>query len=267
MIRVLSLFLLLAITVACSSTDEEEKQVDTRSAEQIYTEAEGLMRERRYEKASETYQEIERLHPYSEYATKGAIQAAYAHYKNSDYDDAIILLERFIKLHPAHPDVAYAYYMRAICYYEQITDIRRDQQITEQALATLKEVVQRFPGTDYARDARVKLDLTYDHLAGKQLEIGRYYQGRGEYVAAINRFREVVEKYQTTAQAPEALHRLVETYLTLGVTAEAQKYASVLGHSHPDSVWYKRTYQLMKPLKTQMEKENKDSSGWLPDIL
>jgi tetratricopeptide (TPR) repeat protein len=175
-------------------------------------------------------------------------------YRDGKNYDAEITQERFIKLHPAHKDVAYAYYMRAIGYYEQITDISRDQKITEDALAALREVVQRFPNSPYARDAKIKIDLTQDHLAGKQLEIGRFYQKRGEYVAAINRFRDVVERYQTTAQVPEALHRLVETYLTLGITTEAQKYASVLGHIFPEDKWYKRSFKLLGKDAPDLEK-------------
>lgn len=268
MLRTLLLLGLLFFVAACSSDKEEEVKIDNRSPQEIYAEAQGLMAEKRYKKASEAYQEIERLHPFSEYATRAGIMAAYAKYRDSDYDDAVILLERFLKLHPAHADASYAYYLRAICYYEQITDIRRDQQVTEQALAALKEVVLRFPESPYARDAKIKMDLTNDHLAGKQLEIGRYYQKRGEYVAAINRFRDVVERFQTTAQTPEALHRLVETYLALGVTAEAQKYAAVLGHNYPDNVWYKRTYKLMGGDTASAPKEEpKGSSRWLPNIL
>lgn len=266
--RYLSLVLAtLLLVTACSSTDKEKEKVDNRSAEEIYAEAQGFMAEKRYKKAAESFQEIERLHPSSDYATRAEIMGAYAYYKDSEYDDAANMLDRFIKLHPAHPDIAYAYYLRAICYYEQINDITRDQQITEDALVTLKEVVTRFPDTDYARDARIKLDLTTDHLAGKQLEIGRYYQKRGEYVAAINRFRTVAESYQTTSQVPEALHRLVETYLMLGINGEAQKYASVLGHNYPDSAWYKRTYKLMKSDTAMPEPKEGTGSSWLPKVL
>ena len=234
---------LLPLLAACSS-DKEDK-IDTRPPEQIYAEANDQLSQRLFKTSAESFQQIEKLYPYSDYATHAQMLAAYAFYKDGKYDDAIITLERFMKLHPAHKDIPYAYYMRAICYYEQITDIQRDQKITEEALNSLREVVQRFPDTSYAKDARIKIDLTQDHLAGKQLEIGRFYQSRGEYVAAINRFRDVIERYQTTSQVPEALHRLVETYLTLGVMAEAQKYASVLGYNYPDSVWYKRSYKLL----------------------
>lgn len=243
--RVFSLCIVLSLLLASCSDSEKDVIGETRPPSALYAEADGNLQQRLYKTAAEQFQEIERLYPYSEEATHAQIMAAYAFYRDGKYDDAEIALERFIKLHPAHRDIPYAYYMRAMCYYEQITDIARDQKITEEALSALKEVVQRFPNTTYARDARIKVDLTLDHLAGKQLEIGRFYQKRGEYTAAINRFRDVVERYQTTSQAPEALHRLVETFLMLGITTEAQKYASVLGHNYPESVWYKRSFALL----------------------
>ena len=240
---IFALCLLSVFLVACG--DKKSDIGETRPPNVLYAEADGQMQEKLYKTAAEKFQQIEQLYPYSPEATRAQLMAGYAFYRDGKYDDAEIALERFVKLHPAHKDVPYAYYLRAICYYEQITDIARDQKITEEALAALREVAQRFPETSYARDAKIKIDLTQDHLAGKQLEIGRFYQKRQDYVAAINRFRDVVERYQTTSQVPEALHRLVETYLMLGITAEAQKYASVLGHNYPDSAWYKRSFALL----------------------
>jgi outer membrane protein assembly factor BamD len=170
----------------------------------------------------------------------------YAQYKNLKYDDAVLALDRFIELHPGDPNVAYAYYLRALCYYEQIVDVRRDQKMTELALENLKQVITRFPDTKYARDAALKVDLTNDHLAGKEMEIGRYYLDRRQFQAAIPRFKHVVDNYQTTTHVPEALERLVEAYLSLGLTDEARRSAAILGHNFPQSSWYKDAYKLLK---------------------
>lgn len=171
--------------------------------------------------------------------------AAYAHYRAQDYDDAILALDRFIQLNPGHPNIDYAYYMKAICYYEQISDVERDQSMTRQAMESLDTVINRFPDSAYARDAELKRDLAVDHLAGKHMSIGRYYLRRGEYLAAINRFQTVVRDYQTTSHVPEAMHRLVESYLALGVHDEAQSTAAVLGYNYPGSEWYIDSYALL----------------------
>src|SRR6476660_203308 len=169
----------------------------------------------------------------------------YSLYESSSYDQAIIAADRFIQLHPGHRDVAYAYYLKAICYYMQIVDVGRDQRTTELALRALDDMVRRFPDSKYARDAKLKLDFTRDHLAGKEMEIGRYYLKRGEYLAAINRFKRVIDNYQTTTHVPEALERLVECDLALGLAKEAKENASVLGYNYPGSRWYQEAYGLM----------------------
>ncbi len=166
-----------------------------------------------YKTAAKSFEEVDRQHPYSVWATKAQIMAAFAYYQSNKYDDAIIALDRFIQLHPGHRDLPYAYYLKALCYYEQISDVGRDQRTTQQALDALAEVVKRFPESPYARDARLKVELCIDHLAGKEMAVGRYYQSNQQYIGAINRYRVVIERYQTTTHVPEALHRLVETYL------------------------------------------------------
>jgi outer membrane protein assembly factor BamD len=171
--------------------------------------------------------------------------AAFSYYQSNKYDDAIIALDRFIQLHPGHRDIPYAYYLKALCFYEQISDVGRDQRMTQLALDALAEVVKRFPESPYSRDARLKIELAIDHLAGKEMDVGRYYQKQQQYVAAINRYRVVIERYQTTTHVPEALHRLVESYLALGVKDEAQQAAAVLGHNFPGSDWYADSYFLM----------------------
>src|SRR5689334_15202678 len=229
--------------IACGGSKKEayvEKPVDD-----LYNRAMDELVEERYTTAAKTFQEVESQHPYSVWATKGQLMAAYAEYEAGNYGEAIIAADRFIQLHPGHRDIAYAYYLKAISYYVQIVDVGRDQKTTELALKALDDVVRRFPDSKYARDAKLKLDFTRDHLAGKEMEIGRYYLKRGEYLAAINRFKRVIDNYQTTTHVPEALERLVECDLALGLTKEAKDNAAVLGYNYPGSRWYQDAYALM----------------------
>jgi outer membrane protein assembly factor BamD len=191
------------------------------------------------------FDEVDRQHPYSVWANKAQLMSAYALYAANKYENALTALDRFIQLHPGSRDAPYAYYLKALCYYERITDITRDQEITQQAMNALLDVVRRFPDSEYARDSQIKIDLTRDHLAGKEMDIGRFYMKRNQYLAAINRFRRVVEVYQTTSQVPEALERLTEAYLAIGLTEEAQASAAVLGHNFPGSEWYVDAYNLL----------------------
>lgn len=199
-----------------------------------------------YRTAAKNFDEVERQHPYSVWATRAMLMSAYAQYMRNSYDDAINAAQRFITLHPGHKDAAYAYYLVALSYYEQIADVKRDQETTEKALSALQEVSNRFPGTVYAQDAQAKAILAKDHLAGKEMEVGRYYLNDKAYVAAINRFKTVVTQYQTTSHTPEALYRLTECYYALGIQSEAQTAAAVLGHNFPNSQWYKDAYALLK---------------------
>ena len=230
----------VALLAACSGS--EEAPYVERPAEQIYNDAMDKLLVRDYFFATPEFEEVERQHPYSVWATKAQLMAAYSYYQQNKYDDAVSALDRFIDLNPSHPDIAYAYYLKALCYYEQIVDVGRDQQVTQYALQTLDEVVKRFPNSKFSRDAQLKIDLANDHLAGKEMEIGRYYLQRNHQLAAIGRFRRVVDNYQTTTHVPEALHRLTEAYLTLGLTEEAEKTAAVLGHNFPGSEWYQDSY-------------------------
>ncbi len=260
------LLICLLILTACSSNKEEKAEADL-PAEQLYNEGMDNIHTRDYKVAIEKLQRIENLYPYSKWSTKGKIMAAYASYRAGEYEDAIIMLDNFIKVHPANEDTPYAYYLRALSYYDRIVDIGRDQKITEQAFGALNEVTLRFPESEYARDAKLKLDLVTDHLAGKEMEIGRFYQQRDNCIGAINRFKRVVDKYQTTSHTPEALHRLAECYTSMGVMDEAQKYASVLGHNFPNSKWYKRSYELVSPAGEVAEEENKGTKSWLKRIF
>lgn len=237
--------LALLLLAACSSTPEEEKFVE-QPVDQLYNLAQDRMQRGDWQGAAEAFEEVDRQHPYSEWATRAEMMAAYAYYQANKYDEGVAAANRFIDLHPGHPDVAYAYYLIGMCYYEQISDVGRDQEMTQEALKAFGEVVQRFPTSDYARDASLKIDLARDHLAGKEMEIGRYYLDRRQYVAAINRFRSVIERYQTTTHVPEALERLTESYLALGVQHEAQNAAAVLGYNFPGSPWYERAYALLE---------------------
>jgi outer membrane protein assembly factor BamD len=190
------------------------------------------------------------------------LMAAYAHYRSRDYDEAIGSAQEFIALHPGADGAAYAYYLVAISHFDQIIDVGREQARSELALAALNEVTRRFPQSDYARDAELKIDMVRDQLAGKEMSIGRYYLKRDEHLAAINRFRRVIEEYDTTTHAPEALHRLVEAYLAIGLVSQAQAAAAVLGHNYPGSDWYADSYALMTRQGVAMEAAEADGSGW-----
>ncbi|MFN3448379.1 MAG: outer membrane protein assembly factor BamD [Roseococcus sp.] len=218
-----------------------------RSPEALYAAGVAALQERRFQQAVEVFETLEREHPFSTWTTNAKILAAYGEYMRNRYTEAIGQLDRFIQLHPSHRDIAYAYYLRALSQYEQISDSQRDQRQTEIALAALQDVVNRFPDTAYARDARLKIDLARDHLAGREMNIGRFYQRQRLFTAAIGRFRRVIEDYQTTNHVPEALHRLTEIYLSLGLTEEAARTASVLGHNFPGSPWYQDSYALLTP--------------------
>ena len=259
------LLFITGLLCACSSNDEAVKPPE--SAEQLYNEALAKFNDKKYKDSVKDFEEVERQHPASEWATNGQIMSAYASYQAQDYNGAISTLERFTKLYPSNESTPYAYYMIALCYYEQINDVGRDQKVTEQALQALREVLRRFPDSEYARDARAKIDLTEDHLAGKEMEIGRYYLRHDDTLAAINRFRFVVENFQTTSHVPEALHRLVEAYLKLGVKDEATKYAAVLGHNFPGSIWYRDSYKLLTGIEKPVAKNDKSDTSFWDDVI
>ncbi len=254
---------LLALTVAAAlaACSEKKEEYVERPVEELYNEAMDFIDKNEYQRAAKAFEEVERQHPYSVWATKAQLMAAYALYERNKYDDALIQLDRFIQLHPGNRDAPYAYYLKALCYYEQITDVRRDQKMTEMAMKSLQEVIDRFPASTYAKDARLKVDLARDHLAGKEMAIGRYYQEKGQWLAALNRYKAVVESYQTTTHVAEALHRMVEIYVTLGLDEEAKRTAAVLGHNFPGSDWYEDTFSLVKTGKNAASEEK--SSGWL----
>jgi outer membrane protein assembly factor BamD len=238
-LRTLSIGVALALAMpltACAGDDTPKPRAEVRETpvEQLYQDV--VQPTGRTDPVCARFDEVERQHPYSVWARRAILMSAFCYYQANKYTESIQAADRFITLHPGNKDAPYAYYLKAVSNYEQIVDVGRDQRRTEQAMAALGDLIRRFPQTDYARDARLKLDLTRDHLAGKEMSIGRYYLKRGEQVAAIGRFRSVIEKYQTTSHVPEALHRLVEAYLSLGVIKEARAAAAVLGHNYPGSV-------------------------------
>ena len=224
------------------SKEDDKEDPATVPVEETYNRAVDAMSAKRYTAAVKQFDNIEQYYPYSTWAVNAQLMEGYTQYLEEKYSDAVSTLDRFIQLHPAHRNIAYAYYLRALCFYEQIADIARDQKGTQEAIGALQEVVNRFPDTAYARDARLKIDLGRDHLAGKEMEIGRWYESQHLYNAAIGRFQRVVDDYQTTNHVPEALHRLTEIYLLLGLPDQARRTAAVLGHNYPGSEWYVDSY-------------------------
>src|SRR5690348_3142407 len=247
-----------------SGGDDQDTKYVERPVEQIYADAWKKIREGAWSDAAKQFDEVERQHPYSIWARRAMLMSAYCYYQANKYQDAINGADQYIQLHPGSQEVAYAFYLKAMSLYEQIVDVGRDQTNTEQALTALQDVVQRFPNTEYARDALLKIDLTQDHLAGKEMEVGRYYLKRGDYIGAINRFRVVVERYQRTSQIAEALERLTEAYYAMGVYPEAQTAAAVLGANYPGSFWYQDAYDLLVAHQLRPE-ENPES--WISKLF
>jgi outer membrane protein assembly factor BamD len=228
-----------------SGKDEDlrpKEDASTVPVEELYNRGVDALSAQRYKIAATQFDNVEQNYPYSSWAVNAQLMQGYAEYLQQHYTDSIGTLDRFIQLHPTHRDIAYAYYLRALDYYEQIADIQRDQKGTQEAMGALQEVVNRFPDSSYGRDARLKIDLGRDHLAGKEMEVGRWYENQHLYQAAIGRFQRVIDDFQTTNHVPEALHRLTEIYLKLGLVDQARKTAAVLGHNYPGSPWYEASY-------------------------
>ncbi|MCA0199819.1 MAG: outer membrane protein assembly factor BamD [Proteobacteria bacterium] len=243
--RVIAASVLILTGALLSACSDKELAYREQSVYEIYSQAVVHLENGRYEQAAQFFDEVERQHPYSVWATKAKLMSAYSYYHDGKYDESVTRLDRFIQVHPGNRDIAYAYYLKSLNYYEQIADVRRDQEYTVKALDALQDVVTRFPATPYGRDARLKLDLTRDHLAGKEMMIGRFYLNNRYFFAAINRFKNVVNNYSTTSHVPEALFRLTEAFTALGLKEEAQKSAAVLGYNFPQDQWYSDAYALM----------------------
>lgn len=257
---------LVSMLAACSGNDSKEIPLDNFTAEEIYKRGEYELEvgnPRRPVNALHYFAEVERLYPYSEWAKRALIMQAFAQHRSKDYEAARASAQRFIDTYPGDDDASYAKYLLALSYYDQIDEVGRDQGLTFQALQALREVIEQYPDSDYARSSVLKFDLAFDHLASKEMEIGRYYLKRGHYTAAINRFRVVVEDFQTTSHTPEALLRLTESYLALGITDEAQTAAAILGHNYQSSPFYQDAHNLL--VKRGLSEEAKGDS-WLSKI-
>ncbi|GHC11405.1 outer membrane protein assembly factor BamD [Gemmobacter nanjingensis] len=264
---VLGGLLLVGMLAGCGGgggAASKEVPLDTLSAEQIYKKGElTLEGERNPKNAIHYFTEVERLYPYSDWARRALIMQAFTYHKNRDYEEARQAAQRFLDFYPGDEDAAYAKYLMALSYYDQIDEVGRDQGLTFQALQALREVIEQYPDSEYARSAMLKFDLAFDHLAAKEMEIGRYYLKQRHYTAAINRFRVVVQDFQTTTHTAEALHRLVEAYLGLGLTDEAQTAGAILGHNYQSSPFYDDSYKLLT--KRGLEPKAKGNS-WLAKV-
>jgi outer membrane protein assembly factor BamD len=249
----------LAVALAGCSLFDTDKVVPDEPADKLYNEGLFLLNQKKDPKeAAKKFEEVDRQHPYSEWARKSLIMSAYAYYEAGAYEESVTAARRYITLHPGSPDAAYAYFLIGSSNFDQIAEVSRDQERTEKAVAALDEVVRKYPNTEYAVAAKRKIEVARDQLAGKEMDIGRWYMQRRDYTGAINRFKVVVTRYQTTRHVEEALLRLTEAYLTLGIVDEAQTSAAVLGHNFPDSRWYKDAYNLVQT-KGLQPSENKGS--------
>ncbi len=264
--RAIALVVVLAPLGACSTfsdwfgSKDDDNYVDE-PADKLYNEGLYLLNDKQeYKSAAKKFEEVDRQHPYSDWARKSLIMSAYAYYESGDYDESINAAKRYVVLHPGSPDAAYAQFLIGSSYFDRIPDNSRDQERTEKAVAELQEVVRKFPGSEYADSAKKKIDIARDQLAGKEVDIGRWYMQKKDYTGAINRFKVVVTRYQTTRHVEEALMRLTEAYMSLGIVDEAQTSAAVLGHNFPDSPWYQDAYNLVRSRGLEPT-ENK--SSWI----
>lgn len=272
--RLAGAVLLVAAVAACGGIQDtgrrtasffnpQEIPLETYTAEQIFERGEFELNRKRPAEAAEYFSEIERLYPYSDWAKRALIMQAFAFHQDQDYPNSRSAAQRFIDFFPDDDDAAYASYLLALSYYDQIDEVGRDQGLTFQALQALREVIEVYPDSEYARAAVLKFDLAFDHLASKEMEVGRYYLRREHYTASINRFRVVVEDFQTTTHTPEALHRLVEAYLSLGLTDEAQTAGAILGYNYQSSEWYEASYKLLTGQGLEMKSLG---NNWLSSI-
>ena len=261
-------FVALAAALAlsgCAAQPKKQRLVyEERPVELLYATGSARLDARQWTQAVDYFSEVERQHPYSEWSRRAILMTAYANYQAGNYIEAIGDADRFLSLYPGNPSAGYAHYLKAVCYFDQIVDVGRDQASTGQALAALRDVVQRYPQTEYAADARLKIDMVNDQLAGKEMSVGRFYLRSGDTLAAIGRFQTVLQRYQTTTHAPEALYRLVEANLTLGLAEEAKRNGAVLGYNYPGDYWYTEAYSLLtsKDLKPAVVPDTKAKRGF-----
>ena len=264
LLRCLGLVVLLAGALTACAAPEQERNLDSYTAEELYKQGEIILEGQGKPKDALVYfTEVERLFPYTDWAKRGLIMQAFTLHKTRKYEEARVAAQRYLDFYAGDEDAAYAQYLLALSYYDQVDDVGRDQGLTYQALQALRVVIEEYPDSDYAKSATLKFDLAFDHLAAKEMEIGRYYLKRKNYAAAINRFRAVVSDFQTTTQTAEALHRLVESYIALGLTDEAQTAAAILGHNYQSSPFYQDSYNLLK--KQGLAPKSK-GDNWLANI-
>jgi outer membrane protein assembly factor BamD len=257
----LALALLAVPLMACSLLHKDEDYVPDDPADKLYNQGLFLLnKEQDYKEAAKKFDEVDRQNPYSDWARKALLMSAYAYYQAGEYTDCISSAQRYVTLHPGSPDAAYAQFLIGSSYYDQILDVSRDQERAEKAINALEEVVRKYPESEYATAARKKIDMARDQLAGKEMEIGRYYMNKRDFIGAINRFKVVVTQYQTTRHVEEALERLTEAYVSIGLIDEAQTAAAVLGHNFPDSQWYKDSYRLVKNAGGE---PNENKQSWI----
>ena len=271
--RLIVALLLSTTLVACGGSrnlpttgslfNPQQVPLESFTAEQIYERGEFELERNQPSEAAFFFGEIERLYPYSDWAKRALIMQAFAHHRDKEYPDSRSAAQRFIDFYPDDDDAAYAQYLLALSYYDQIDEVGRDQGLTFQALQSLREVIERYPNSEYAKSSILKFDLAFDHLAGKEMEIGRYYLRRDHYASAINRFRVVVEDFQTTSHTAEALHRLVEAYLSLGLTEEAQTAGAILGYNYQSTEWYEDSYKLLTGRGLELKAAG---DGWLRQV-
>lgn len=240
------IFMCISLLLVSACTKDKDDVYEEKPVGELYDKGIKELKDKNYKLAAKHYEEVIRQHPYSNYATRAHIMAAYAHYRGQAYEDAISSTNAFIQLYPANKHAPYAYYLKGLCYYNQISSVERDQKLTEAAEQVFKELIARFPFSEYARDAKLKLDLTREFIAGSHMEIGRFYQKQSLPIAALGRFRTVVQNYDQSTHTPEALYRLVEVNLNLGILKEAQASTAVLGHNYPKNKWYKKAYKLLE---------------------
>ena len=263
------LFLIFAlISLLFSSCSDSQNNIgigvsEDKAAEEIFNSGERELLRRRYDDAAEKFKEVERLYPYSDWAKRALIMQVYSFHKDKEYENVISAANRFIEFHPKDKDIPYAYYLIGLSYYDQVLAIGRDQKLTQEALKIFKLIIKEYPDSEYASSSQIKFDFLKNQLASKEMEVGRYYLKRSHYVSAINRFRGIIEDFSTTSQVPEALHRLVEAYLSLGLTDEAQTAGAILGYNYKSNEWYERSFEL---LRSKGLKPKSLGNSWLSQI-
>ena len=263
------LFLIFAlISLLFSSCSDSQNNIgigvsEDKAAEEIFNSGERELLRRRYDDAAEKFKEVERLYPYSDWAKRALIMQVYSFHKDKEYENVVSAANRFIEFHPKDKDIPYAYYLIGLSYYDQVLAIGRDQKLTQEALKIFELIIDEYSDSEYASSSQIKFDFLKNQLASKEMEVGRYYLKRSHYVSAINRFRGIIEDFSTTSQVPEALHRLVEAYLSLGLTEEAQTAGAILGYNYKSNEWYERSFEL---LRSKGLKPKSSGNSWLSQI-